>query len=86
MKENMNLDSLAIETVGDGHLPNIFFVSVDSKVVATFVLREDAIDFAERMFNSRLEVWVEDRLDGEVWMNASAQRSLSDFSISNASK
>lgn len=62
-----SLDDLAALFVGDGHTPNMFFVSVVTrrslKVVAVLPNKVQAIEYAEN-HNGDL---IEDRLDGEVW-------------------
>jgi len=59
-----SLEALASEVVGDGKLPNLFFVTNSrGKVTAIIKSKVGAIDFAK----ATGAYLVEDRLTGEVW-------------------
>lgn len=65
--KNPILEKLATDVVGDCQKPNIFFVTTQRGVVkAIFANEEEAMQFA-RVVSSIEDVFVEDRLVGEVW-------------------
>lgn len=63
------LDKMATELVGDGESPNLFFLSVSSKVVAVITSKKSALAMFDR---TRLEneyknpVCLEDRKQGTI--------------------
>jgi len=65
------LDDLARDIVGDGQLPNIFFVTVEGEVEATFLVEEDALEYANSWSTYKKLVLVEDRLTGITWESES---------------
>jgi hypothetical protein len=76
MNNTIDLDDLAVNLVGDGKEPNLYFVSVlngEGSVIAILTDQNAAMTTALSL-GEDYPVLVEDRLNGEIWGNRCYER------------